>query len=287
MFENMWRGWDLFKTSLSVVRDDKSLLLLPLISGIALVIIVTSFATGMFGILFWGQIFGLVGGTALAVEVVLGFLMYFLTFFIGIYFNAALVACATLRLQGGTPKITDGLQIAGQRMGKIFQWSLLAATVSLILSALRSSKGLGRAAGSILGIVWSVAIFFVIPVILYEGLSPFKAIKRSAMLLKNSWGEALGGSLGMGIVFGLLFLVGLGVFMIGFLLFASTGSIILFVIFLVIALVYWMIVGLVYSAVNGVLRAALYRFATTGKSSRGFEKAFYRNPWSGAPVAPA
>lgn len=284
MFENMWRGWDLFKTSLSVVRDDKSLLLLPLISGIALIIIVTSFATGMFGILFWGELFGLVGGTALAVEIVLGFLMYFLTFFVAIYFNAALVACATLRLQGGNPKITDGLQIAGQRMGKILQWSLLAATVSLILSALRSSKGLGRAAGTILGIAWSVAIFFVVPVILYEGLSPFKAIKRSAMLLKNSWGEALGGSLGMGIVFGLLFLVGLGIFMIGLLLFSATGSIAMFVIFLVITLVYWMIVGLVYSAVDAVLRAALYRFATTGKSSRGFEKSFYRNPWTGAPA---
>jgi len=284
MFENIWRGWDLFKTSLSVVRDDKSLLLLPLVSGISIVIVVASFVTGMFGLFFWGPMLGLVGGTALGVEIVLGFLMYFLTFFVGIYFNAALVACATLRLQGKRPTIGDGLRIAGGRMGKILQWSLLAATVSLILSALRSSKGIGRSAGTILGIAWSVAVFFVVPVIVYEGLSPFKAIKRSAMLLKNSWGEALGGSLGLGIVFGLLFLVGLGIFMIGFLLFAFTGGIELFVLFLVITLVYWMIVGLVYSAVDGVLRAALYRFATTGKSSRGFEKAFYQNPWSGAPA---
>jgi len=284
MFDNIWRGWDLFKTSLSVVREDKSLLLLPLLSGISLIIIVASFVTGMFGLFFWGPMLGLVGGTALAVEIILGFLMYFITFFVAIYFNAALVACATLRLQGKNPTISDGLQVAGTRMGKILQWSLVSATVSLILSALRSGKGVARAAGTILGIAWSVAIFFVVPVILYENLSPFKAIKRSAQLLSRSWGEALGGSLGMGIVFGLLLLGGLGIFMVGFLLFASTGSYVLFVLFLAIALIYWMIVGLVYSAVNAVLRAALYRYSTTGKVSRDFDKAFFRNPWSGAPA---
>ena len=51
-----------------------------------------------------------------------------------------------------------------------------------------------------IGIVWSVATFFVVPVIAYENIGPVDAFKRSALLMKEKWGEKLGASFSFGLI---------------------------------------------------------------------------------------
>jgi hypothetical protein len=51
---------------------------------------------------------------------------------------------------------------------------------------------LGKIITGLVGIVWSVAIFFVTPVIACENLGPNAAFKKSAMLMKEKWGESIG-----------------------------------------------------------------------------------------------
>jgi len=285
MFEMFSRGWSLFKTSMAVVWEDKSLLLLPLLSGLIVILLVISMVGGMIGVLFWGPLIGISGWPQLVIATILGFLLYFSAFAVSTYLNAALIACATLKLEGGNPTIGDGLAVARTRLGPILKWSVLAATVDLILSALRSSRRGGlllRSVATIAGVAWTIAVFFVVPVIVYEGLSPFAAIKRSVAIMRKAWGESFSGTMGMGIIFGLLFLVGLLVFFLGLILWTFTDSWGVFVGFLLAAMIYWVIIGLYYSAAHGVLLAALYRYARTGKISRGFEKGFYKNPWAPA-----
>jgi hypothetical protein len=282
-FDRMGRGWTLTKTSFRIIREEKQLLLLPVISGITLVLLFISFVAGMFGLVVWAGIFNASGNVGVALVAILGFLFYVAVYFVGIYFNAALIHCATIKLQGGKPTLGDGFRAANQVMGKLLAWAAVAATVGMIISAIQSRGGIiGKIVGWVAGVAWSIAIFFAVPVILYEKLTPFKAVKRSVEIMRKTWGEAMGGTLGMGLIFGLLALAGILPIIAGIMLGASTGNFWIAVAFIIFAVVYWLALAIFFAAAEGVLLAALYRYAVTGAVSPGFAAAVYSNPWSAA-----
>src|SRR5947199_9696343 len=71
--------------------------------------------------------------------------VYFVTFFVSIYFNAAVMGAAMIRLNGGDPTISDGLKVANENLRRIAGWALLSATVGLILRAIADRPGsIGR-----------------------------------------------------------------------------------------------------------------------------------------------
>jgi hypothetical protein len=193
--------------------------------------------------------------------IVLLFIMYLVFYFIGIYFNTAIVGCATIRLEGGNPTIKDGFRIANKNLRAIAGWALIAATVGIILSAIRERAGiLGQIVTSLIGFAWTMAAFFVIPVYIYENLSVSKAIKRSAHVFKDTWGETFIGYFGLGLILVPLALIGLIPIAVGFYV---DGLLVGFI----IALVYWIIIACLGIAAQGVLKASLYRYAITGKVS--------------------
>ena len=61
--------------------------------------------------------------------------------FVTIYFNAAVIGTAMKRLRGEDAKISDGLALARQHIGKIFVWAVLTATVGMILRQLQERRG--------------------------------------------------------------------------------------------------------------------------------------------------
>jgi len=264
------RGWQLAKMSLRVVRKDKEILLFPLLSGIITILILASFFVGVF----------FTSGFSNANSwtfYVFFFVFYFVTFFISIFFNAAVIGCATIRMNGGDPVFSDGIKTAMQNIKQILFWALFAATVGLILRAIQERVGiLGKFIVGALGAAFTIATYFVVPVLIYEKLGPWGSLKRSVSILKNTWGEALVGNLGLGVIFFLLGLLGLVPIIVG-VLFMSLWPI---VIGIVIAAVFWIILGLVFSAAQSVLVAALYRYATTGKVSEDFAGLSFDNPWA-------
>ncbi|MEJ0102385.1 MAG: DUF6159 family protein [Bacteroidota bacterium] len=77
-------------------------------------------------------------------------------------------------------------------------------------------RALGKIIVGIIGIVWSVATFFVVPVMAYEKLGPIDAFKRSSQLMKQKWGESLGATFSFGIIQILaIFLIAIPLFFIG------------------------------------------------------------------------
>ena len=174
------------------------------------------------------------------------------------------MGAAMIRLKGGNPTLSDGFRIASQRLGKIVGYALISATVGMILRALSERSGLlGRIIISIISFVWSVATFLVVPVLVMEDIGPVDAVKRSAELLKKTWGEQLVANAGMGLVFTLLMI---GIIVIGGIITAavssfSNGLALLLVIVIVVALI---ALGLISSALGGIYQAALYRYATEG-----------------------
>ncbi len=258
-------GWQLVKTSLRVLRKDKELLLFPLVSGIALLLILAGFVGGMFLTVGFGAAFG---GDMTWLFAVLMVVYYIVAFFVSFFFNAAVVGAATIRLNGGNPTLGDGLRIARENTGRIFLWAVFAATVAMILRAVQQRLGfIGKIIIGLVGVAWSLATYFVVPILIYEKLGPWAAVKRSAHIFKSTWGETLVGGFSMGGIFVLLGLAGILVPFLG----AAVGGVDGLLIGLLIMVVYWIILGLVASAASSILIAALYRYATTGKVAEDFQ----------------
>src|SRR5260370_8269126 len=137
--------------------------------------------------------------------------LYVVNYFVIVFFNVALVGVANSRLMGGTWTFRDGLELAWERKGTILQWALVAATVGVILRTLEERMGLlGRLIMRIIGIAWTLACYFVVPVLAFEDLTPIDAVKRSSKLFRDTWGEKAIAGFSLSLVSILLILPAIG-----------------------------------------------------------------------------
>jgi hypothetical protein len=274
MFDRIGNSWDLIKASAAVLRKDRELVIFPIVSMVASIILMVSFALPMW---FSGAFESIERGNN-GLAYVVGFLFYLCQYTIIFFCNTALVGAAMIRLRGGDPTVSDGLRIASQRFPTILGYAFIAATVGMVLKTISERVGfLGQIVVSLVGFAWNVATFLVVPVLVMENVGPTDAIKRSSQLLKQTWGEQVIGNTGMGLAFGLLtfalIIVGVGVIMAA----ASIGSMVLLfgtiagVVLAVVAL------GLVGSALSGIYTAAVYNYAMTGQAGDEFSMDLVQN----------
>ena len=268
MFAAFGRSWQLAKASLSVLRSDKELLLFPLVSFIGLVLVTIGFAVPWLAV---GGLSQVETGEPNIISWVILFLYYLVTYTVTFFFQTALVAAAMIRLDGGDPTLGDGFRASFARLPQILGYALIAATVGMILRTISERAGLiGQIVIGIVGFAWNLATFLVVPVLVMEKVGPIDAIKRSGSLLRKTWGEQLIGAGGIGIVFGLLFVLVMVVG--GALLFVVVQtSVTLAIAILVVMLVLAGLIGLIGSAASGVYTASLYRYATKGDPGTNFQ----------------
>jgi len=125
--------------------------------------------------------------------------------FISAYCSVALAGVLGKHLEGGSATIGDGLSFANERIGVIAAWTLLVCTVGLLLRALEERLPLaGRVAASVLGLAWSLATLFAIPVLAYEARGPFETVRRSTAIFRVRWGSSILGGAGIGLAGSLL-----------------------------------------------------------------------------------
>ena len=251
------------------MKSDKSLLAFPIISVVAAIITM---------IIFFG------GGAAIAVAigspwgalplVIIG--AYLLTV-VGVFSSVALASCATEALEGRQTTVGQGISAARGRMKLIFAWAAVALFVGLLISVIQGliEEVAGSLAGAIIGglagFAWAVATFFVIPVIALDGLGPKEALKTSAHVVKERWGEGVVGSSAIGLItFFVAILPAFAMMVLGFVLAGSSavgGGLLIGVGFLVLV-----IAMLFQSTIMAVFRVALYRYATEGDVIGGFDR---------------
>ncbi len=267
--ERIKRGWTLSKQSWAVVKSDKSLLAFPIISVVAAI-------TTM--IIFFG------GGAAMAVAigspwgalplVIIG--AYLLTV-VGVFSSVALASCATEALEGRQTTVGQGIRAARGRMKVIFAWAAVAlfvgALIAVIQSLLQEVAGgiVSAIVGGLAGFAWAVATFFVIPVIALDGLGPKEALKTSAHVVKERWGEGVVGSSAIGLItFFVAILPAFAMMVLGFVLLGSSaigGGLLI-----TIGVLVFVIAMLFQSTITAVFRVALYRYATEGDVIGGFDR---------------
>jgi hypothetical protein len=184
-------GWTIAKNSFKVLRENRQLIVFPILSGISMILILASFFTVALGFAGWNadniQDPGTIAGYVIL------FAFYIINYFIIVFFNMALIHCTSLYFKGEEVTIRKGIDFSMSRIGSIFAWAVFAGTIGAILKIIQENVGaLGKIITGIIGVVWSIATFFVVPVIAYENLGPVGAFKKSANLMKEKWGESIG-----------------------------------------------------------------------------------------------
>jgi hypothetical protein len=265
MFSKLSNSWALVKASARVLQADKELMIFPMVSGLALLLVSVSFFMPTFYFVLPAKEAGQIPELVLYL---VGFLFYVVQYFIMIFFNTALVGAALIRLDGGNPTVSDGLSIAAERIPVILGYAVIAATVGMILRALRERAGFLVGLISVLGgLAWTLATYLVVPVLAARNVGPFEAIRESTALLKKTWGEQLAGGAGMGLAFGLMSLgliLSVGLLMSVGIALESTAVLILAGASAVLGL---LALGLISATLGGIYSAALYRYAQSGTVS--------------------
>jgi len=252
------------KASAAVLKMDPELLMFPLLSGVATVLVTATFIVpfALIGEGF-GALEGLDGNVGYLGYAV-GFLYYMALYSLIFFFNAALVGATMIRLDGGNPTLSDGLNIAFGRLGAILEYAAIAATVGMILRALEERAGfIGRIVIGLIGLSWTMATYLTVPVLVTKEVSAFDAVKESAGVFKRTWGEQVAGNVGIGLVTFLLVLLMVAIAVPLIILAGSVNEVLMAPLILSL-LGGFIVLTLVTSALKGIYSAALYRFATTG-----------------------
>jgi hypothetical protein len=276
MFDKIKRSFNLARSSWDVLRTDKKLLIFPILSGICCLIVVASFVTPFIALLVVQQ--KQPEEIPQWVYAVATFAFYFCNYFVIVFFNSALTSCALARFEGQEPTLGGGLHAAWVRLPQILAWALVAATVGMLLKMIENAhEQVGKFISAILGTAWSVITFFVVPVLVVEQVGPIAAVQRSIGILKRTWGEALVGNFGIGLV---MFVLAIPIFLlllVGGVLCASGPALLpVGVLLVVLALVGFVGLAAVSSAMNNIFVAALYRYAAQGQVAAGFDPATFR-----------
>jgi hypothetical protein len=194
-----------------------------------------------------------------------------------VFFNAALIAAVHLRLTGKNPTLMDGIHGAWARKSELFAWTLLAATVGLILHSMKErAKGLTSLLIGMTGVAWSLLTYFVVPILVVEGKGPVEAIKESAAMIKRTWGEELAGGISYG---GISFLFSLPAILVAVLGAGSivNGALLNGVLLIGSAIAYAFMLSLTMTTLSSIFHAAVYHYARTGAIPQGFDAALLQS----------
>jgi hypothetical protein len=272
MFDRFANSWQLVKYSAAVLKQDRELLVFPLISSIAAFFVMLSFIP-LFGTLPTSE--------ENMTNMVMLFAFYLAEYFVIFFFNSALVGAAMIRMDGGNPGVMDGLRIAGSKIGVIFGYALISATIGLFLRTVGQRFGIaGRLVAGVSGMAWTLATYLAVPMLVSRDIGPLDAVRESTALLKRTWGENLIAGASIGLVFKLVYIA---VFMLTASL-ASTAfsaqQTELAIGIAVVGFISMILLGLFQAALQGVFSAALYRYATDGDEGNGLSSEVFNNAFA-------
>ncbi|HEU4753830.1 MAG TPA: DUF6159 family protein [Armatimonadota bacterium] len=294
MLERIATSWRLVGEAWTVLKQDRALVLFPILSGLFSLIVSVSFLVPLLLLHpFWeagraggeGAVSRFRGTSFDPVHWLVLFLFYLATYFVVTFFSSGLVACVRIRFAGGNPTFQDGISFSLANIGRIFQWALVSATVGVLLRFIQErASWVGRLVVGLVGIAWTLATAFVVPVLVYEQVGPIEAIKRSAETFRRTWGETVVANVGIGAVFGVLtaagFVILLGGIALAVVLSASAALAISILIgTAVVCGLYWIALAVIQSALQGIFLTACYQYATTGTVPAAFTPQYVVAAW--------
>jgi hypothetical protein len=266
------RSWRLTRAAWQVVRSDRALLILATFSGVfGVASIVAMFALG--GLLGDGRF---TEGRFLLAALILAYPLMF----VSVFLNTAIAAAAASALQGRRLSLGEALAVPMRRIGQVALWALIAAGVGVLIEQLAARLPfVGSIAVRLVGVGWSLASLFAIPVLALEGCSAPECLRRSAHVVKERWGEGISGNVMISawtvlVIFPLVLVLGVALAL-------SSGAPAVQAGVIVIGAVAFVAVFAIAAVVRQTFAVALYRFATTGAAEGPFQQRDLQTPFSG------
>lgn len=257
VFGSISAGFRLLPTCWTALMADPAMLLVPLA-----VLFVGLAAAGGYIVAFGGFAHLFAGGRGGVT--VKTFPLAVVLCVVSVVGRAVVVADATQRLQGAKPRIDRAWALTLTRLPALIGFAIAQAVEGAVTNALRGSAG-GRLAANVADRAWDFATFLAVPAILFENVGPLASVRRSGKLVASRWGTQLTAQavLSFAIAACTIPLVLLAVVVTA----ANAAAGIVLLVLVVLAAI------AVSSALNGILSAAMYRFATTGLLAPGFAEA--------------
>ena len=182
--------------------------------------------------------------------------------FVSIFVQTALTIAANAFADGRSMSVSEALRETRRMSGRVAAWALFGTLVGTVVRALERRLGwLGLLVGLLGGLLWSIATYFVIPVMVAEGLGPIDAVRRSSQVVKQRWGLGLRTTLRLGAI-QLIVLVPLIAVFAGVVMIAAGGATVAigwFVVVLGAVAVYT--ISSVFFAMSTYARTMIYRYA--------------------------
>jgi hypothetical protein len=264
----MSNSWAMLKASATVLRLDTELLIFPLLSTLAVILITVSLVAL---IMFFGGPAALDGPGYLVYSG--GFVFYLILYTVIFFFNAGLVGATLIRLDGGDPTVGDGMNIATKKLPTILGYAVIAATVGMVLRAIEERVGaLGRIVVGLIGMSWALTTYLTVPVLVSKDVGAIDAVKESASIFRRTWGEQVVGNAGIGLATFMLFALMTAVGVPLVILVSSINEAFAIPMGITLGVGYFFL-ALLSVALQGIYSAALYRFATTGDAGEHFNAA--------------
>jgi hypothetical protein len=208
--------------------------------------------------------------------------IYFVSMFLATFFNVAFYSEIIQALNGRGVSFRRGLSLARSRLPSILAWTLLAGAVGWIIRKIEERLPFaGRIVMGLIGMAWSVAAVFVIPVIIQEQpmRNPIKILRQSALTLKRTWGEGLIGYVGFSAGSAVIFMCSL----LPLLLAVGIAVLLKSIWFTAIVGVVWLIglffLAYVSNVASQVYRCALYIYAAEGVVPEPYNQDLLDRAW--------
>ena len=231
--ERLKRSWRLFTGSFSILLSNKKLLLFPMLAAIGILVIALFFLIPIIGAVLAGGgqhvsantegkgVWAIAAGAFLVIA-------YLVSMFLTTFFNVAFYGEIMRALNGEEVSIKRGFRLALSKFVPILMWSLFAGVIGYLIKSIEEKFGfLGKIIIDIIGLAWSIAAVFAIPVIVTEegSINPVGYLKKSASVIRKTWGESLAGYVGFSTLTSIGVILSLVVLIAGIALAALSGLI--------------------------------------------------------------
>ncbi|MGH3723083.1 MAG: DUF6159 family protein [Mycobacterium sp.] len=250
-------SWQIFKTSARILRSRKELAVFPILSGL------TTFLVGLTMVIIAALLMPAGSDTLPPTFYPLIALAYFVLAYITIFWQAALISQANITLEGGDPRVADGIAVAARHGVRLIPWTLISGVVSWILGEIQDRVPF---IGQLLDVAWRAISYQVLPTLVLGDLGTIDAIKKTKETLKRAWGDNVIGVVGLGLFSALLVFPGVALVYLAVSLWTSVVTPVLLALGALL-IVTAVVVG---AALSGIFQTALYRYTTDGRVPDAF-----------------
>lgn len=210
--------------------------------------------------------------------------LYVVSAFVLAFSQAVITHVVYTRIHGGDATLGDGMKVATSHAAALFVWACITSTVGILLRAIAErSQLLVKILVAVMGAMWSVLTYFVVPAIVIDKKSAFGAISHSGSVFKRTWGETLIANISLGLVFAAFFFVIIFA-LIGFAFVVKVSFIMVLVAggVLILAII---LASLLSAVLESVLRTLLYVYASEHIVPQNFNKELLESMLGRRPVS--